>query len=125
MDRLCFRVRLDVIALTVSDAADLFGVSPRTVRRWLTGAAQIPPGIEAELVAAEDDFRGWVSIITRDIVNGRTVLLYSDDEVFRQLQPTAGGITAARWRAATTAALWAVAGVSARISPESLDYYLY
>ena len=51
----------------VASLTEALGVSPRTMRRWMNGTADIPPGIAADLRRIICDMQMTLSALTRQL----------------------------------------------------------
>lgn len=107
------RVVLDWLGLTQRSAADLLGVSERTVRHWLAGAYPIPDGVREEIEAIEETTARHVGEVVDALHDMRdpTVLVYRADEELWAARPGARPLPASWWRMVVARAVTEVPGV--------------
>lgn len=64
-----FKTIREAIGLSVTDAAEVFSVEPRTIRYWESGRNKIPPGAANEITAIDK---------TLDNVAAQTLIFYRE-----------------------------------------------
>lgn len=91
-----FRVAIEALGIDQGTAAELLGVTDRTVRRWIAGTHDIPAGAAADVRKIEAHTDDFVDAVVEQLIEGepdedgqRWVLTHASDAAYRTLHPDA------------------------------------